>query len=251
MPPLVTKEGIVKGLRKLGLKPGDVVLVHSSLSSLGIVVGGAEAVVDALLEAVSPGGTVMVPTLTGSPLDKVRPPVFDPRRTPCWTGRIPETFRKRPEAVRSRHPTHSVAAIGPKAGEFLEGHEYCETPCGPDSPYGRLMRRGGKILFIGVDLRCNTSYHGLEEEAGAPYVVTKEPVEARIVNPDGSVEVVRIKVHPWGTPRDFTITEPILLEGGAMRLGLVGEAVCRLVDAQRMRKLILPLLQQDPWFWVV
>ena len=83
MPSLVTKATVVEGLRRLGLGPGDVVLVHSSLSSLGVVLGGAEAVVDALLEAVSPGGTVMVPTLTGSPLDRLRPPVFDPQRTPC------------------------------------------------------------------------------------------------------------------------------------------------------------------------
>ncbi len=250
MPAVVRKNEIVRGLRRLGIERGDSLLVHSSLSSLGYVVGGVEAVIDALLEAVGPEGTVMVPTLTGSPRDKLIPPIFDPQKTPCWTGVIPEAFRKRPEALRSRHPTHSVAAIGKLATEFIRDHEYSETPCGPETPYGRLMRWGGKILLLGVGLRSNTCFHGLEEEVGAPYVVTSYFVEAKIVNPDGSLETVRIKVHPWGTPRDYTVAEPLLLEGGAMHFGLVGEAICRLLDAKMMRQIILPILRRDPWFWV-
>ena len=69
---MVHKEDIVRGLGELGLRPGDVVLVHSSLSSFGYVEGGADAVIDALLDAVGPEGTVMVPTLTGSPEDSPR-----------------------------------------------------------------------------------------------------------------------------------------------------------------------------------
>ncbi len=89
-------------LRHLGLGSGDVVLVHSSLSRLGHVKGGAPAVVDALLRAVEPGGTVLFPTLTGSEHDgPARPPHLDVRRTVCWTGRIPETARLRPDACRT------------------------------------------------------------------------------------------------------------------------------------------------------
>ena len=76
-------------LRRLGLSPGDVVLVHSSLSSLGHVIGGAEGFIEALRMAVAPGGTVLVPTLTGRrDLSPANPPVSDPARTPCWTGLV-------------------------------------------------------------------------------------------------------------------------------------------------------------------
>jgi len=87
------------------------VLVHSSLSSLGCVEGGADAVIDALLDVLGPGGTLVVPTLTGTEsLSAENPPRYDPDATPCWTGRVPETLRRRPGAMRSLHPTHSVAA---------------------------------------------------------------------------------------------------------------------------------------------
>ena len=93
---MITKEIIINGLKELGLKQGDTVLVHSSLSSFGYVDGGADTVIDALLETVGKEGTVLVPTLTGSEhLSAENPPVFDVRNTPCWTGKIPETFRKR------------------------------------------------------------------------------------------------------------------------------------------------------------
>ena len=64
--PPATRESLSAGLRSLGLEPGTVVLVHSSLSRLGNVRGGADTVVDVLLDAVSPGGTVLFPALTGS-----------------------------------------------------------------------------------------------------------------------------------------------------------------------------------------
>jgi len=114
----VSKEDIKSGLRQLGLKPGALVMVHSSLSSFGYVEGGAETVINALLETVGPEGTVMVPTYsinrrrldTGE--EEFLP--YDAEKTPVWTGTIPETFRKRTEAIRSANSTHSLAAIGPK-----------------------------------------------------------------------------------------------------------------------------------------
>src|SRR5215210_5495176 len=94
--PEVTAAMLADDLRRLGLGEGAVVLVHSSLSRLGNVKGGADAVVDSLLTAVGPTGTVLFPTLTGTEHDGPdAPPVVDVRSTPCWTGRIPETARHR------------------------------------------------------------------------------------------------------------------------------------------------------------
>lgn len=130
----VSKEDIAEGLRKLGLKKDDVVGVHSSLSSFGYVEGGADAVIDALLEVVGEEGSIVMPThstnrvfvdLTPelkaanvSWLLKILP--YDPEETPCSTGAIPEAFRKRVGVKRSFHPLLSLAAIGPKAGEIVE-----------------------------------------------------------------------------------------------------------------------------------
>jgi len=248
MPVTVTSAEIAAALRRLGLEEGDVVLVHSSLSSLGHVEGGAEAVIEALLQVVGPSGTVVVPTLTGSPSDGPdNPPTFDVRATPCWTGCIPETFRRRPDAVRSLHPTHSVAAIGRKAAWLAAGHEHSPTPCGPDTPYGRLVALRGKVLLLGVDHNRSTLFHHIEEEAHVPYHLQKEPIQARVTDAEGREFLTPpIYIHSWETPRDFNRVEPRLISGGAERVGMVGSAPTRLVDAARMVEIVLAELARDP-----
>ena len=131
----VRYEQILSGLRRLGVREGDVILAHSSLSSFGYVEGGADTVIRALLDAVGPAGTVVVPTLSFGSVDE-SDPYFSVNDTPSDTGRITEEFRKRPEARRSRHPLSSAAAIGKDAERIAGGRQM--TPCGEDSPYARV-----------------------------------------------------------------------------------------------------------------
>ncbi len=223
-------------------------LVHAALSSFGYVEGGADAVIDALIEAVGPRGTVLVPTLTGSEtLSAENPPFFDPDTTPCWTGRIPETLRRRPQAVRSLHPTHSVAAIGAHAQAFTEGHELSISPCGPDSPYGRLARAGGYILLLGVAHSSNTTFHHVEEIVGVPYHMQPGLVAARVIV-DGQVHTIHLMIHRYGPSRDFERVEPILRERGIQRDGQIGRSRVKLIDAQRMVEVTRQALLQDPTF---
>lgn len=158
----VTKAQIVSGLREMGLGEGALVQVHSSMKSLGYVEGGAEAVVDALLETVGPTGTVMVPTFNHG-----RAEVFDVRETPSTNGLITETLRKRPNAVRSVHPTHPYAAIGPAAADLMDGHLELRT-FDMESPLGRLAHRGGWVLMLGAPLSTNTIAHVGETMSNAP-----------------------------------------------------------------------------------
>jgi aminoglycoside 3-N-acetyltransferase len=236
----ITKHDIVRGLRALGLGPGDKVLVHSSLRSLGYVEGGAEALIDALLEAVyavpaEGGGTVLVPTLTGNEtLSPASPPRFDPRRTPCWTGRVPEAFRQRPEAVRSLHPTHSAAAIGADARALTGDHLSSLTPCDELSPYGKLACcEDGYILLIGVDHEVNTTFHHVEEVVGVDYHMQPAFARARIVV-DGQEVVRHVLLHQYGTARHFGVMEPVLVEQGIQRQATIGQADVRLVQVKGM-----------------
>ena len=231
----------------MGLGAGDAVLAHSSLSSFGHVEGGADAVIDAIIEVVSPCGTVLFPTLTGSEaLSPDNPPVFDVLNTPCWTGKIPETARKRPGFIRSCHPTHSVCAFGEKAEWFTQGHECSPTPCGIGSPYDKLVQSGGYILLIGVTHQSSTTMHYIEEVAEVPWHMQPGVALSTIKYADGRIAEIPVSLHKYGTPRDFTRLEPEMLAKGIQVSGKIGESTVRLVKAREMVELVLERMKEDP-----
>ena len=166
--PEMSKEMIVVGLRRLGLAAGDGVMVHSSLRSFGRVAGGAETVIDALMEVITPAGTLMLPSFNhGSAFAEGGAGYFDPRATPTTNGAIPEAFWRRPGVCRSLHPTHAFAAWGRHARRYTAGHHRTLT-CGPESPLGLLWRDGGWGLLLGVGYGVNTFHHVVETTTGAP-----------------------------------------------------------------------------------
>jgi aminoglycoside 3-N-acetyltransferase len=241
--PQVTQHDIADGLRRLGVKEGDIILVHSSLSKFGYVVGGADAVVDALLEAVGHQGTAMVPTHTW---DRVRAemPVFDVRATPSAVGAVTEAFRARPGARRSLHPTHSCAAMGALRDRMLKDHEKQVTPCGARSPYQRLLRYGGKIVFLGVSFVVNTTFHALEEVASAPWLFDRiEDLYA--IDYDGNRIHVPSLRHSRRMSRDYDKMAPVVERGGGLVRGRIGQADVMVVDAAKMEAIVVPLLARD------
>lgn len=160
----------------LGVAEGTTLAVHSSLSSLGFVVGGAVAVVLALENALGPAGTLAMPTHTtdlSDPGEWENPPVpkawlevmrrdfpaFDPALTPSFRmGVIPECFRTQPGTMRSNHPLCSWAARGPNAPLITNGHEL-RMAQGEGSPLARLYELDAHVLLLGVDYRNNTCCH--------------------------------------------------------------------------------------------
>ncbi|MEM2944836.1 MAG: AAC(3) family N-acetyltransferase [Thermoproteota archaeon] len=244
-----TKEEIVKDLVKMGVERGDVLLVHSSLSSIGYVPGGEETLIDALLESVGEDGTIVVPTITGQIFDSPENPPSYSKDKPCWTGVVPETLRKRGEACRSRHPTHSVAAIGKMARRIIEGHEDAETPCGRGTPYLKIAEIGGKILFIGASLESNTSFHTVEELAKIYYHLQPEPTCCRI-EINGDVIEKRCFLHAYGTPRAFEEKEKELVEQGVARIGYIGRARSILMGAKKMIEFTLGRIENDRLYLV-
>jgi aminoglycoside 3-N-acetyltransferase len=194
-------------------------------------------------------GTVLFPTLTGARQDGPEcPPSIDLRTTPCWTGRIPETARQRPEALRSVHPTHSVSAIGAAAVRYASGHELTETPCDRRSPYYRLIDEGGFILMLGATQSSNTTLHCLEELAEVPYHLQDEWTTGRVIDADGREHAVRNRLHLWRWPRDFEKIDQPLVEAGALTIGKVGLAETRLMPARALHDAILPLMRADPFY---
>jgi len=231
----LTRADIAAGLRELGLRAGDRVLVHSSLTAIGDVDGGADAVIDALLDAVGGDGLVAVPTFA------CKPP-FDRRKSATPLGAVADRLWRRPEAARSLHPTHSVAAIGPGAEEFVRDHEKAPTAYGEGTPYHTLVITGGKILLLGVDQDRNTTLHTAEALAGAAYL---SDIQATYVDDRGKHVTIPITAMA-GPHRDSIGLDRLFREKGVVRIGKIGGAVCRLIEAGPMVETALEALRRDP-----
>jgi aminoglycoside 3-N-acetyltransferase len=239
---MITTKEIASDLRALGLVEGMNLVVHSSLSSLGKVEGGADAVVDALLEALGKSGTLAMPAFYFPP-----PELFDPAVTPSRMGAITEAFRKRPGVLRSFHPTHSVAATGPLAAHFVEAHKTA-TAFGIDSPLHRLAKSGGHVLLLGVQHTSDSMVHIGEAVARVPYrkiAYSKDfEVDMPVRLPDGSIGLFPPKENP-GCSLNFNVVDAPLRERGSVRTGKVGEADCQLVPAQDVIDVVCEMLAQD------
>ena len=167
---MITKQEMKRSLRLMGIAPGDTLLLHSAMTAIGGVEGGADAVIDAFLETIGEEGTLVMSTLTGwfAP--------FDAATSPSAVGYLSEVFRRRPGVLRSLHPVHSVCAYGKHAAFITEGHENCRTGCGEGTPYLKIRDLGGKALLLGVDMDRNTIMHSLEEAIDAKYLRTLDIV---------------------------------------------------------------------------
>jgi aminoglycoside 3-N-acetyltransferase len=209
----------------IGLRPGDRVVVHSSLRAVGLA---ADELLDDLLAAVGPQGLLVMPTFT---YDNE---IFA-RDTPGRTGALTEVFRRRPEAVRSAHPTYSVAAIGNGAAELVEDHARVGATA-VDSPLDRLAASGGLVLLLGVGHTSNTTAHVGEFRAEAPYLD---------IPFDPAWPTHGFDRFP-GCSRAFGVLEQPLRGRGAIRDGKVGGALAQLVLGSAVIEEAVALLRRDP-----
>lgn len=188
-----TQESLMYDFQRLGIEAGMTLVIHSSLRSLGWVCGGAQSVIQALMETVTDQGTVIMPAHTSNYSDPAQwnnPPVpqewlptiyeampaFDPSRTSSFRmGQIAETFRTYPNVLRSNHPHVSFSAWGKHAEYITAGHSL-NYGLGENSPLARIYDLNGSVLLLGVGYNRNTSFHlaeyripgSKEEQPGAP-----------------------------------------------------------------------------------
>jgi len=241
--PTVTRQDVAEALGTLGVAPGDVLMVHSSLSSFGHVAGGADAVLDGILDVLSPQGTLVVPTITYSEaFYGPGPPVFDVRDSPSPCGIITETLRLRPRTVRSLHPLESAAACGRFAEAVCWRHELSVGPCGLTSPYGRLVALDGWILLMGVGNNRNTTLHVAEELAHLPGLYT-QPLPLPVTDADGTAHIMEFVLYTR-TPRDFGRADEYLRD--ISHFADVGASRWTLMKAREMTDVMVDILEHDP-----
>jgi aminoglycoside 3-N-acetyltransferase len=235
---IATTASIAEGLCALGLGAGDIVCVHASMKSLGLVIGGTRAVIEALTATVGPDGTIMMPAFSGDlsdpaewrhppvPADRIdeiraQTPAYDPTRTPTrGIGQIAEYFRSYPGVRRSPHPQSSFTALGPASAALVADHPY-DNRFGPSSPLGKLVDLDGKILLIGAPHDTVSLFHMTQHLVGDyPQI-------------DRAAPVIERGERRWIAYRDieypiewFVPGVAALVERGVAQPGHVGAAAC-------------------------
>lgn len=254
----VERAEITAALHVVGVRPGDTVMFHSSLSSMGWVVGGADTVIDGFLDAVGPEGTVAVPTLCRMP-DGERHLTFERwniETSVSCVGRITEVLRHRPEAIRSDHGTHSVSAIGPRARELTANHGAAGLRLGPwgprafarESPWQKFYDWNVAYCFLGINFLYNTMVHFVESRL-VERALQRAASDQR--------ERLAAQIEDWQQPGVWPsigrepreAIEQFLYEKGLLHYGTIGKATIRCTRARPMVDRWLELAESDPPRW--
>lgn len=245
MEPL-TIDSLVANFKELGVKEGMTVLVHSSLSSLGWVCGGAEAVIHALIEAVGSDGTIVMPAQSASnsdPAEWQAPPVPESwwpiirNNMPAFNketsqtrgmGAIAELFRSFPGVERSNHPMYSFTAWG-KHSNYIVEEQPLEEGFGERSPLAKIYELHGMVLMIGVGHDSNTSLHFAEHAVPNKTVQTK------------SAAIMENGERIWKTYKEIEYDSDVFEqigkefeESGDYYTTKIGKATCKLIKQRKI-----------------
>jgi aminoglycoside 3-N-acetyltransferase len=241
--------GMLDGLEKIGVRKGDCLIVHSSFKSLGLTYASPRDVIYTFLEALGEEGTLMMPTFTYSFAGIYHSEPFNHARTPGRNnGVLTETLRNFPGALRSAHPTYSVAAFGKHARLITHGKETASM-LGIGSSFHEAYQLGAKILLLGVGNTSNSMLHYAEVLAGLPY--GDIPVRAfwgktALVEKNGGALEVALPVEYPGCSLNFAVVDDYLEQKGILKRGPVLQAGSILMEAQAMVTAVVERLKVKP-----
>lgn len=251
-----TRSSLAQDLARLGVMAGDALMVHAGLRSVGPVLGGADAIIAALRQAVGTDGTLLAYCDWQMPedvpqhmRDEVIPFDANSSRSIRDNGAFPELLRTTPGARRSGSPGASCAALGAKA-DWLTADHALDYGYGPQSPFGKLVEADGKVLMLGAPRDTMTLLHHAEHLARIPGKRVLR-YEAPMRGADGAVEWRWFEEFDTGIPvvsrlRDDYFADVVtsFLTAGSGALGKVGDADCVLVEARPMVAFAVDWLEQ-------
>lgn len=237
------KEDLIRHIRQLGIQSADTVMVHTSLRSVGQIdpedKTAAEIFIDAL-RACLPDGLLLIPTHTWANV-REDGAVFSVRDTMPCIGAVPTVAAQlaaraydegRTDCVRSLHPTHSVAAFGKRAAEYVAADADAVTPAPVTGSFGKLYEENAKILLVGVSHARNTFFHAVDEYLDIPDRLQPQPTCFWLRHYDGTLTERPITRHLRSMSHFFDNYEPYLEQCGAVRFGRLGDALVRVCDAR-------------------
>ncbi len=240
---IYTKEDLLCQLSEMNTPRNKVVLMHSSLRLIGKVEGGANTVLDALIEYfTADGGLFCVPTHTWGNLKKeITLDMGDP--STCL-GAFSDIAAADPRGIRSQNPTHSMMVFGDRdrALDFISGEIGISSGTAPESCYGRLYKEGGYVLLVGVAHNRNTYLHCVDEILGVPNRLSAEPRAVTVRLASGELITRQMRTHKTDFTPDISMRFPkyetAFRYHGAITDGFLGNAPTQCCDARIMKEVM-------------
>lgn len=257
-PVIISRSDIAEALLAAGVRKGDKVFVHSSLSSFGHIEGGAATAIGAFEEAVGDNGIVAMPSfpIVGNAIEYLsKVSVFDVNNTPSNMGAITEIFRNGPDVARSLHPTHAICAKGANAHMLVAGHEACEKPCGPGSPFLQMVKENFFIISFGAGIQHFTIQHTFADLCGEEFPFNiYHPEKFQVLCIDRHGEEIRVATfvndphisqYRWDArPKHARKIKKLLLAGGFLKRVALGDGEILCIRARDLMAELHRFLQQ-------
>ena len=241
---MYTKKEIIEQLDALGAPRGSIVLMHASMRAVGDVEGGAEGLLDTLIEYFTrDGGLFCVPTHTWDNLGR-DVPTLDLTRGESNLGLLTEIAARDKRGIRSENPTHSMVVYGDRARaeKLIEGDKTARTPTAPETAYGEIYRQSGYILLVGVAQSRNTFLHTVDEILNIPNRMVATPTKTTVKLDTGAIIERDLCLFDEEYNPDislrFTKYDTAFRYHRALTDGFIGDAPTMLCSATRMKDVV-------------
>ena len=245
---MLTRNDVFQLLESFGIRRDDVVTMHSSLREIGPIEGGADGLIDALKDYLC-DGLLLIPTHTWANVNAANPH-FDVRSTVPCIGTLAKVAAFRKDGVRSLHPTHSMAAFGKNAREYIQGEEKSSTPGPMGGALSRLYELGGKVLLVGVGHERNTYLHAVDERIDRPNRLAPTGFAVEITDWDGNT-LRNADFHPHrtegikiGLSEYYRNYKRALDVTGAVQYGWMGNALTYCCDCRKMTDTVMRIWER-------
>lgn len=247
-----TKNEIVEQLSALDLPRNCPIIMHTSLRAVGKLEGGAEMLLELLIDEISKkDGVLIIPTHTWDNLftDNI---TLDLNKKEANLGAFPLVALSHNDGFRTDNPSHSVVMFGNKKMIDLlaDGEFYVDTPTSPAGLYGKLYNEGGYVLLVGVDQNSNTYLHAVEEMLDYPDRMVSDGTKVSVKYTDGTIKYTTVRLFDHAVHGDvshkFYKYEPAFRYHGAIREGMIGNAKVQLCSCVIMKEVLEVLGQRAP-----
>ena len=238
-----TKQNLLEQMKQMNLPTDSIVLMHSSLRAIGPVEGGAQTLLDALIEhCTADGGLFCVPTHTWHNIG--REITLDMASTDNCLGAFTAVALADPRGLRSESPIHSMKVFGcpERAKKFIADEPFITTTTAPESCWGKLYTEGGYVLLAGVAHNRNTYLHAVGELLGLPNRMAESPLPMTVRRPDGTVIPREILLYHTDYINDLSLRFPkyetAFRYHRCITDGFLGNAPAQLCDARKMKETV-------------